>query len=337
MSSHPAVDLRTNRVAVVMQDRPVVPLTNWIADVIRVCAENNKGLQLVTPHTSRLTTALDGALSGPDTRWVVNGPGGHYDGRTGRPLAWNGEAFTPMNPLALGPAYTSGPPAPAWHHTIALQIRHQATAELRVGGALEQLATTVTGHPPTGWGVAEPVAQPWDIDQYTDLCRQRAPRRTWLCAVGDSMLATTVVSRTAGHVLETIRCTVTGPDPLPAAVFADPMREIATAYDIRHALIQQCPGEADPTRAPQWTGLSTPLAMLVGVEATAGRESSELLSIGEVTHTRIEDSLWYELATEAEDPAVPWTRLESVMSHLTVPWLTTEAARERRTPDQPIH
>jgi uncharacterized protein DUF6177 len=327
-STHPAVDLRTSRVAVVMQDRPVVALTSWLTDVIRSCAGHGRGLQLVTPATSRLTTALYGALDGPDTRWVVHSPEGHHDGRTGRPLAWDGEAFTTVESPSLASAYTSGPPAPAWHHTIALQIRHPATTTLLLGGALEQITTTLTGQRPAGWGAAEPATQPWHREGFTDLCRQRAPRRTWLCTVGlpapgarlsGPLLATTVVSRTPTAVLETVRCTIVHSQPLQAADLTPLMTTLAGAFDIRQALVQQYPGEPDTTRTAHWTGLSTPLALLAGPEATGGRPDRELVGIGELDHTRMGESRWYELRDTGEDPARSWNRLEQVMMHLVLP------------------
>jgi hypothetical protein len=337
-SAHPAVDFRTDRVAVVMQDRPVVALASWLADVIRICAENDKGLQLVTPATSRLTTALYTALSGPHARWVVNTPDGHHDGRTGRPLGWNGDAFVPLEPATLAAAYTGGPPAPAWHHTIALQIRHRATAGLRLGGALEDTAVALTGRPPAGWGTAEPATQPWNRDTFTDLCRQRAPRRTWLCTVGlpgpaagalvdGPLLATTVVSRTQGAVIETVRCTAVNSQPLPAAAFMPLMATLAGAYEVRHALVQEYPGEADASRAAHWTGLNTPVALLAGPEATAGRTDRELVAIGELSHTAVGTSRWYELRDFGEDPARSWNRLEQVTAHLSTPDLNPDAPR----------
>jgi hypothetical protein len=330
-AGQPAVDLSTDRVAVVMQDRPVVALTTWLADVIRGCAAGGRGLQLVTPVTSRLTTALYEALAGPETRWVVHSAGGHHDGHTGRALGWNGAAFMPLEPPAPAPAYTGGPPAPAWHHTVALEVRHQATEDLRLGGALERLALALTGHPPAGWGVAEPVTQPWDRAAFTDMCRDRAPQRTWLCVVGareraagalvdGPVLATTVVSRTPSGVLETVHCTAVHSQALHPGAFTGVLTALADAYDVRHALVQQHPGENDATRAAHRTGLTAPLAMLVGAEATSGRPRAELVGIGELAHERIGQSIRYELRAAGEAPAESWARFRRVMAHLCVPW-----------------
>ncbi|OJF14940.1 DUF6177 family protein [Couchioplanes caeruleus] len=336
MTAHPAVDVLTDRVAVVMQDRPVVALGSWLADVIRICADNGKGLQLVTPAATRLTTALYAALDGPDTRWVVHTPDGHHDGQSGRPLGWNGAAFVPVDPPALSPRFTDGPAAPAWHLTVTLQVRHPVSARLLLGGAMEDLFVQLTGRPPAGWGTAEPATQPWDRHTLTDLCRERAPRRTWLCAVGTGApaLATMVVSRPAESVLETIRCTVVRGEPLEADALTDAGRGLAAAYDVRQMLVQQAPGQADTTHASHWTGLGAPLALLAGAEAVAGRRGEDLRSVGAISASRLgSGAYWYALHSYGEDPAQAWSRLEQVIAHLSIPSLSAQTPRRWGQPE----
>jgi hypothetical protein len=347
-AAHPAVDFLTDRVAVVMQDRPVVPLSSWLADVIRICAENGKGLQLITPGASRLTTALHAALDGPDTRWVVNTPDGHHDGRSGRPLGWTGDAFAPLDPPTLAPHFTNGSPPPAWHLTITLQVRHRVSEHVLLGGALGQLIARLTGQPPVGWGTAEPATQPWDRQGLTELCRERAPRRTWLCAVGAAarddqavvsgpVLATMVVSRPPDSVVETIRCTAVHTGELEAEALTQAVRELAAGYDIRQLLVQQAPGQADTTRASYWTGPATPLALLAGPEAIAGRPESDVADIGALMTARLGDkaraAYWYVLHAYGEDPAQAWSRLEQVVAHLNTPWLKADTPRSWGMPE----
>ena len=52
------------------------------------------------------------------------------------------------------------------------------------------------------------------------------------------------------------------------------------------------------------------------------------MQIGELAHTRMGPSIFYELAGGSEDPAVPWNRLEQVMAHLGTPTLTHDSPRE---------
>lgn len=79
-----------------MQSRPVVSLSSWMAEAARLCAETGKGLEVVTPTHSRLTLPLRPALTGQDCRWVVTDLAGcYYDGFSGARLAWDGGAFLP--------------------------------------------------------------------------------------------------------------------------------------------------------------------------------------------------------------------------------------------------
>jgi hypothetical protein len=85
---HPAVDLITDKAAVVIQERPVVPLTSWLVDAATACAEARQGLQILTSADSRITLPLRTTLSEPKARWVVREPGdtGYFDGFSGIPL-----------------------------------------------------------------------------------------------------------------------------------------------------------------------------------------------------------------------------------------------------------
>lgn len=327
--AHPAVDVLTNRVAVVMQDRPVIGLSTWLADVIRICADNDKGLNLVTPATSRLTTPLHTALNGPGVRWVVR-TGDHtfYDGHTGRLLHWTSDAFDPADDATIANEFLDETPLPAWHLTLSVSVRHQPTARLRLGAALEQLFELHTGHPPAGWGTAEPATEPWSRDTLTDFCRDRAPRRTWLTAVGQpsgQALATLVVSRPGDHVAETIEITVTRSQPwLPEEVTAT-VDALARRYHIRQLFAAQAPGLTDTTHAPRWAGLPTPLGLFAGPDALNGRPPAQLLDIGAhtaTTHgTRDRAGNWYTLHQPEEQPSSAWARLHQVVAHLNTPWL----------------
>lgn len=39
----------TDKAAVVLQDRPVVPMTSWLSEVLRATVESERSLQIVTP------------------------------------------------------------------------------------------------------------------------------------------------------------------------------------------------------------------------------------------------------------------------------------------------
>ena len=60
----PAIDLRTDKVVVIMQDRPVVGMSAWLVDALAAAEAADLGVQLVTPATTRLTFAVRSTLFG---------------------------------------------------------------------------------------------------------------------------------------------------------------------------------------------------------------------------------------------------------------------------------
>ncbi|NBE53821.1 DUF6177 family protein, partial [Streptomyces boluensis] len=51
--AQPAVDVLTPRAAVVINDRPLVPMTTWLSDILRIAADAERSLQIVTPPGTR--------------------------------------------------------------------------------------------------------------------------------------------------------------------------------------------------------------------------------------------------------------------------------------------
>lgn len=70
----PIVDALTDSTAVVIADRPVLALTTWLADVLRITTAANRALHIVTPPHVRLTLPLRTALGGAPNRWVIQHP-----------------------------------------------------------------------------------------------------------------------------------------------------------------------------------------------------------------------------------------------------------------------
>ncbi|WP_255430155.1 DUF6177 family protein [Streptomonospora sp. PA3] len=73
-TDHPALTRATDRVAIAVQDRPVVPLSTWLADAVAVHGRAGRGFQLVTPAQTRLPHELAALLENPMARWVVRAP-----------------------------------------------------------------------------------------------------------------------------------------------------------------------------------------------------------------------------------------------------------------------
>ncbi|MET7810795.1 DUF6177 family protein [Streptomyces sp. NPDC005395] len=208
----PAVDVLTPTTAVVIQDRPLIPLTSWLSDALRTATGSERALQIITPPTARLTLPTRTALHGLPNRWVVQDPHhGYYDGLSGAVLHWKDGTFAPVRDetgkAARADVFTDASVTGERQLLLSLRTRHAPDPDLLLGRSLETAFRHVTGDPPAGWSTAEPVNLPWSTRQLTDLARARAPRPTWLVAVGPAhrpAIATTRVLRTPLGVEEDI-------------------------------------------------------------------------------------------------------------------------------------
>ncbi|MFF7767756.1 DUF6177 family protein [Streptomyces massasporeus] len=239
----PAVDVLTATTAVVIQDRPLIAMTSWLSDALRTAAGSDRALQIVTPPTARLTLPTRTALRGLPNRWVVQDPEhGYYDGLSGAVLHWKNGTFTPVcderGATRVAEAFAPRPDTSDRQLILTLRTRHPAEEPLVLGHALETAFRHLTGAPPAGWSTAEPVNLPWSTRQLTDLARTRAPRPTWLVAVGPPgrpVLATVRVLRTPAGVEEDITLALGyGSDEAPPL---DAIEELATVLDTEHGLV----------------------------------------------------------------------------------------------------
>ncbi|MFD8223957.1 DUF6177 family protein [Streptomyces massasporeus] len=239
----PAVDVLTATTAVVIQDRPLIAMTSWLSDALRSAATAERALQIVTPPTARLTLPLRNALRGLPNRWVVQDPErGYYDGLSGAVLHWKDGTFTPVHDeqgaTRVAEAFAATSDSGDRQLILTLRTRHPADENLVLGRAVETAFRHLTGAPPAGWSTAEPVNLPWSSRQLTDLARARAPRPTWLVAVGHPdrpALAILRVLRTPAGVEEDITLALGyGSDESPPL---DAVEELATALDAGHGLV----------------------------------------------------------------------------------------------------
>ncbi len=270
----PAVDVLTASTAVVIQDRPRVAMTSWLSDALRTAAEDDRAVQIVTPPGARLTLATRTALRGLPNRWVVRDPeDGYYDGLSGAVLHWKGGTFTPVRDAhgaaRLARAFTAVTATGERQLLLTLRTRYPADPDLVLGRSLEAACTRLTGRPPAGWSTAEPVNLPWSTRQVTDLARSRAPRPTWLIAVGRPdrpLLAGVRVLRTPAGVEEDITLTLGHgagePPPL------DAVEGLAAELDAEHGLVTLLtalrPGRRDLTVPAHAEQPPTPVTFTVG-------------------------------------------------------------------------
>ncbi|UGY93029.1 DUF6177 family protein [Streptomyces gobiensis] len=270
-AAQPAVDVLTDKVAAVIQDRPVVAMTAWLADALRATRTSDRGLQIVTPRTARLTLPLRAALSGLPNRWVVqDGEGGYYDGLSGSELHWQDGAFTATGTLASPYAQL----AETGEHQLLLTFatRHPADRDLLLGGALEATWQQLTGAAPAGWGTAEPANLPWDRQELTDLARDRAPDPTLLVAVGHPgrpAIATLRVGRVPSGVEEEVTLALGYPKDTapPLDTLLELAEQLVTEHGLVSLLIQRRHARADLTIPAHLEAPPVPGAFLIGSEA----------------------------------------------------------------------
>lgn len=335
-TDHPAVSAVTGKNAVVVQDRPVVSLSSWLADAIAGYGREGLGLQVVTPSTSVLTHALRSFLGKPAATWVVRAPDGrYYDGFNGLPLVWADETGFVPDP-ALDPedgpnqAFRVSPgdePTALLH--VDLQVDHPVRGDLQLGGALEELTASLAGAPPSVWGTSEPLTRPWDRARITETARSRAPGRTWLAFAGQPgggpdgdtrpFAGTLRVSRVPSGVREHVLLTVAhrpGEEPDPDAL-TPLLRELAAQGGLRTMTVHRALGRADLTTAPRWAGVPVPVGLAVGAEGIleTGRERALKAPVeGVAFGPRMTPVVWYRVGDGTEPDS--WDRFRALMEHL---------------------
>ncbi len=158
------------------------------------------------------------------------------------------DVFAPEGGTAA--VFGADPPSGA-QLIVGATVRHTAYETLTVGVAAQVMCEELGGGPPVGWGTSEPAGISWDLERLTRLCRERAPRPMWLVFVGDAVVGTMTVTRTASGVQEAV---TVGLD---------------AGFSLVTVLAQRMPGRADLTAEPRWTGPLTPVGMAIGPEARA--------------------------------------------------------------------
>lgn len=328
-AAQPAVDMLTDKAAVVIQDRPVVPMTSWLTEALRATVESERSLQIVTPPHCTLSLPTRLLLQSTSSRWVVRDERcGYYDGLTGAVLRWQDDAFAPdrredgQTPVAE--SFTEAGPTGERQLVVSLRTVHRPTADLVLGGALEAAWEALTGAPPAGWGTSEPAGLIWSRRRLTDLAYERAPRPTWLVAVGSPdrpAVATLQVNRTSDGVEEDITLVLGyGSDehpPLDALPgLAD---ELVTRHGLRTMLCQLGEGRRDLNAPPRFERPPLPYSFALGsAEVTeVGRDTAARTPLKEAP-VRVGPGgrPGYYYALGDGETAEGWAALEQLMRHL---------------------
>ncbi|MPZ64194.1 MAG: hypothetical protein GEU83_01255 [Pseudonocardiaceae bacterium] len=220
LSPHPAADGDTPAALIVDKDRTVVGLSRSIVDMAVTAQRTGRLFQVVTPSYSRLTYPLELTMTDGLGQWVVREPDGtgFRDGLTGETLRYDRARFV-SDPDGGTVAPRTDLPPHAGSVALQLETLHQASEGLQLGASTAAAWRALTGSDPMGWGVAEPVSQPWLPRELTSMARRRAPEPTSMVVVGGEpdrlAVGMLTVDRVSTGVLERLRCTG------PAAVAVD--------------------------------------------------------------------------------------------------------------------
>ncbi|MFJ7489998.1 DUF6177 family protein [Streptomyces sp. NPDC097727] len=334
-AAQPAVDALTDKVAVVIQDRPVIAMTAWLSDAFRAAAHAELGLQIVTSPGATLSPAVRNSLSGWPSRWVVQDEeDGYYDGLSGAVLRWQNGLFAPVEAADPVPGDPRTPVAAAYQKVantgerqLAVSFRtvHPADDRLVLGGALESVWRELTGEAPAGWGTAEPANLPWSLRRLTDVAFERAPEPTWIVVVGSPDrpgLATVRISRTTAGVEEDVTLAFGyGPDEEPPLDALPRAAEVlATRHHLQSMLVQLRKARRDLAVPPRFEGPGVPLAFVLGAEEVrempGDRARRTPLSEPPVQlGPRSRPALYYPLPGDPSDLS-GWQDFERLMRHL---------------------
>ncbi|MEU0838017.1 DUF6177 family protein [Streptomyces sp. NPDC005962] len=334
-AAQPAVDALTDKVAVIIQDRPVVSMTAWLSDAYRAAGNAELGLQIVTSSDVRLSPAVRNTLSGWPSRWVVQDEReGYYDGLSGAVLAWQNGLFatiesdeaTAADPhTRVAASYQEVSDTGERQLAVSFRTVHPADDRLVLGGALEAVWRELTGEPPVGWGTAEPANLPWSLRQLTDLAHDRSPEPTWLVVVGTPArpgLATVRVSRTTAGVEEDVTLAFGyGPGEEPPLDALPRAAEIlATRHNLQSMLVQLRKARRDLAVPPRFEGPGVPLAFVLGAEEVRELPGDRArrtpladppVQLGPATRP----ALYYPLPGDPSDLS-GWQDFERLMRHL---------------------
>ncbi|MGF1432021.1 DUF6177 family protein [Kitasatospora sp. LaBMicrA B282] len=335
-AAQPAVDVLTERAAVVLQDRPVVPAASWLTDALRAAAESGRSLQVVTPGHCRLSLPTRSLLQATPlhetaSRWVVKDEvDGYFDGLSGAVLRWQDGVFAPARdtrgetPVAA--AFTAFERTEERQLALSIRTFHEPTADLVLGGALETAWRALTGEPPCSWGSAEPANLRWSREQLTDFAQQRAPEPTWTVVVGSPRhpaIATLRAVRTPTGVVEEIVLTVgyrgDAADRPPLDVLPQLADELATGHGLRSLHCHLREARRDLTVPPRFERPPVPVGFAVGPleveELDLDRARTVPLRSPAVRlGTRARPGFYYPLGDG--ESVEGWTELEALLRHL---------------------
>lgn len=339
-TEHPAAERSADRALLIVQDRPVVPFSSWLADAVATQARR-RTLHVLTPHTSRLTYGTRTFLASALGRWVVrDGSGACHDGLTGLPVHWDDTHGFLSEKEPVGPGWAAGEPearpVPGFVEQAATltgtqfvldsSAVHRDPFTPALGRAVEIVTEHLARTVPAGWGPHEPALRRWDRERLIAFARRRGPRPAVLHFAGPHgrghpFSGQVRVSWRGREVLERISLVVDFPDEdavpydaLPALVAA-----LAEEGALEGLRVRRTPGSGDGLYAPVWAGPALPVGLAVGAgrlgrigrrRAQAGPIKGALVGSGE------QAAAWYPVLGDVDSPLGTLALAEKQLAYL---------------------
>lgn len=276
--AHPLVDAVGPGFVVSETDAAVVSLS---AERMGLALETRRAdlvFVLLTPPTSRLTTAMLAMLRRTSSAWVVR-EGDRYRA-AGSDMLADDVATAMLAPQTTARTAALGHGDVPWTEAV-VSVHHPATEQAGIGRTAELLLAGLADTAPSGWGTVEPATLPWSVGAVTDFARGRAPRATRLVAtapVDGGFAAVQIrVERSATGVTEETRLAlprsggtarVAGAESRPAdGPVQGVLAELATRQRVLLGTVWRSAGHPDATIAARQLGMPVPLGAVVGAAA----------------------------------------------------------------------
>lgn len=270
--AHPLVDAVGPGFVVSETDAAVVELSSARTGLVLDTRAAGLAFVLLTPPTSRITTAVLAMLRRTGSAWVVR-EGDRYRG-AGSPTPADDVATAMLSPQASPRSTRLGADEVPWTEVV-VSVHHPAAEQTGIGRTAELLLEGLAGTTPSGWGTVEPATIAWSVAAVTDFARRRAPRPTRLVAtapVESGVAAVQIrVERSATGVTEETRLAL----PLPGGAVQAPdaaspervLAELARRQRVLLGSAWRSAGHSDATLSARQIGMPVPLGAIVGAAA----------------------------------------------------------------------
>jgi len=243
-------------------------------DLLARAVRERSRVVMVSPVESRLTESMRDLLTSLGGLWVVRDHTGRLtETRTGRLIDDLEAALHPPDAAAVADWFVPSGPPQAVQLIVSWSIRHRAEAATVIGPSLDTFLAKLGLGPVTGWGVHEPVTEPWDPVAMTKYARERMPESTRITITGsgDHPVALTLLVQRTDHGVEELVTGIVG-----AGHWSDPAAD-ARLEAVSAALAALCEaamplfglvlargGRADLATPPSLPHPAAPVAMLIG-------------------------------------------------------------------------